>query len=693
MKMTASEELHLLCLNGKEDNGTTWDPVREWLSQASSYFKGTTAATTAASSRIVDCLQHAPAPTHQTPLHIACWQGAPVDVVTSMLEVLALLPENKGVVDERDYQGQTPLHLVCRHAFRASSPDLVNLLLQHAPKSAIIPDDQGQWALSYLGQEPSGPEMHESTLQKQKEGRIPASKCFDVYLKQLFAAETKNRQNDNQNPQNEESAVMKRRSPENGPLFQILDAYPDWLQRHALLHPTVQDCLNKAMADPFFTSVIMLDLMFLIWIIAILQVIAMKNLPISEEGTGNSYSTTAALLLAASHYFFSRNVSHYFTSIFLRGKLPELTPDTLINITLIGILLYLVAVVLMAADQEEENDQVLTIVLLLASYLTWVQMLAFMRHGSIEFSLFAAGVIDVIPKIFAFLLTLGILLLAFAQMLLIATRGSSDDDVAALCLPSTTTMDNRDEGHATGSLPFTAFCTFGPALLRVYTMSVGEVEESDFDHSFLAKFVYAFFLMIMVILLANVLAYLIGNEIYHHERHALRFWENRLEYVLAMDSISSSGPFAWLRKLYYLEDKNGGGQRSRRICNDLLAELKNHQFHVCSCNFWRYMFLRLVVLVIIFPCWFCLGLVSAGYLWPPQLREYLFYTPPYDDKNDTNAERDAISAAPVSNDSNVADVSNIVQSLKSEMNSVRGDVHNLEKKLDELLMLLREKRD
>lgn len=40
-------------------------------------------------------------------------------------------------------------------------------------------------------------------------------------------------------------------------------------------------------------------------------------------------------------------------------------------------------------------------------------------------------------------------------------------------------------------------------------------------------------------------------------------------------------------------------------------------------NFWEN-FMRRCVCIVIIPAWLLLGLATAGYLWPPQVREYLF---------------------------------------------------------------------
>ena len=194
-------------------------------------------------------------------------------------------------------------------------------------------------------------------------------------------------------------------------------------------------------------------------------------------------------------------------------------------------------------------------------------------------------------------------------------------------------------------------------------MSVGEVEESDFEHSFLAKSLYALFIMTVVILLANILAYLIGNEIYQHEHHAIQFWTNRLEFVLALDEISSAGPFRLLRRLQW-----DGEGRSRRLCQQVLSLFDDKQLNLFTCQFCGYAVVRAATVFIVFPCWFWMGFATAGYLWPPQFREYIFYAP-----------------HSLGGDGNQQDQGNEVHALKNEVASLKAELRSMEKKLDEIL--------
>ena len=42
-----------------------------------------------------------------------------------------------------------------------------------------------------------------------------------------------------------------------------------------------------------------------------------------------------------------------------------------------------------------------------------------------------------------------------------------------------------------------------------------------------------------------------------------------------------------------------------------------------SCDFWCYILVRFAAVLFVIPVWLLVGLASAGWLWPPQVREYL----------------------------------------------------------------------
>ena len=144
----------------------------------------------------------------------------------------------------------------------------------------------------------------------------------------------------------------------------------------------------------------------------------------------------------------------------------------------------------------------------------------------VEFAVFVSGVIHVLQRLGVFMLSLLIILIAFMQIFYILFLGSgycegfqSDRSHAEVCDPE-------------GAEPY-RFCTQWDAFLSVYTMLLGEVDESDFKSSILATLMFAFFVFLVVILLGNVLIAIVTDSysVIRNQRAAIVFWSNRLDFI------------------------------------------------------------------------------------------------------------------------------------------------------------------
>jgi len=193
------------------------------------------------------------------------------------------------------------------------------------------------------------------------------------------------------------------------------------------------------------------------------------------------------------------------------------------------------------------------------------------------------------------------------------------------------------------------FCHWPEAFLRSYNMLIGEVDESNFASDKVAEVYYIVYVFMVVILLANVLIAIVTDsyEIIKDERAEIVFWNNRLDFVAEMDSISSG-----VRKVkislfgedepvivhdagvpadsFTSRDKTEGGgvEGSSNLGESLWAKLvewfNDEQLSITTFEFWCYTVFRVFALFIIFPAWLLLGVVTAGWLWPPQVRKWLF---------------------------------------------------------------------
>jgi hypothetical protein len=170
---------------------------------------------------------------------------------------------------------------------------------------------------------------------------------------------------------------------------------------------------------------------------------------------------------------------------------------------------------------------------------------------------------------------------------------------------------------------YQAFCEWIPALLALYSMLLGEVDESLFEESKIATWLFAGFMFLVVILLANVLIAIVTDsyKIVQDQRAAIVFWTNRLDKVAEMNA------FANAVGLGSTEQNDGGavnfsGKDFWKRLIDLFDESEEDYTWL---EFWmNVMPQRVVVALCIIPLWLVLGFFTAGWLWPPQVREFIF---------------------------------------------------------------------
>jgi hypothetical protein len=174
------------------------------------------------------------------------------------------------------------------------------------------------------------------------------------------------------------------------------------------------------------------------------------------------------------------------------------------------------------------------------------------------------------------------------------------------------------------------WCDSWDSFLRVYTMLLGEVDETIFDNNTFAIILFVIFMFLVVILLANVLIAIVTDsyKIIQDQRAAIVFWTNRLDYVAQMDAIANGPWKSCLQRSFGMSEFDRShnvevtfGKEAWKSLMDLFEFEPDEG--VLSFEFVCYMILRLCALVII-PLWVILGAFVAGWLWPPQVREKLF---------------------------------------------------------------------
>jgi hypothetical protein len=271
---------------------------------------------------------------------------------------------------------------------------------------------------------------------------------------------------------------------------------------------------------------------------------------------------------------------------------------------------------LLSADQFRNGSA-------LSAAVLWTKLFFFLRSYSIDFSVFVSGFIYVGRRLIPYMVVLVCFLFGFAQMFSTIFRQTAKYDDCP--------YDRRYDGFdkeiimdkqcQVTHLP--PFCDLPSSFLRVYTMFLGEVDETDFADSRAATWFFAIFMFLMVILLANVLIAIVTDsyKVIQDREAAVVFFTNRLYFLAETDAIGSF-PYFQLTppsRKGYVDGWTGDAWKSLWYTFEM-----DPNETIWSRQFWAFRFFPVLGATVTIPCWFLLGVFTCGAVWPPQIREWLF---------------------------------------------------------------------
>ena len=96
-----------------------------------------------------------------------------------------------------------------------------------------------------------------------------------------------------------------------------------------------------------------------------------------------------------------------------------------------------------------------------------------------------------------------------------------------------------------------------------------------------------------------------------------------------------------------------------------------------SFEFWCYFLFRFLAITLIIPCWILLGLVTAGWLWPPQVRELLFLQ-----QKSTISRGDILEQVSKQIDQVKTEIISLRHGLKYELRSDRRELVNMKNEIE-----------
>ena len=599
--------------------------------QSSSNHYNTNNKSTSGAANIPDFI------TLMLPIHYACAYGIPCSVIKVLVEAF---PES---IVAKDKYGRTPLHCCMRNVDAPESPERIKLLVErdphtyththththtakvwHArrnlPRLINMQDNDGNLPLQHLLQHLTAKDktiaaakakaIKTIRLEDQESmDRESVTKCLNIYL------DTK--------PQ----AIAK--------FLTGLQHLPKWLKDKAVVNPNVKTILNEKIAKRFPTMILMMDFYFLGAIIILFSITARDFIENYDEsahedptlcntmnGRGQREGYISFLMIGAS-YFLGRELLQML-SLYSLGTFKSWITD-LSNwgdVLLISLVFFFTTAMKKCLLTKDgfRCGTVITIMILS------IKIISLLKSTFEEFAVFVNGVLYVVKRLVVFLVALFVILMAFSQIFFFIFHLTDE------CDPS------KNE------FPYFAHCTLHRSFLRVCASLMGEVDPSEYTSKTEAKIFFFLYVFIVIILLSNVLIAVVTDSygVIKNERAAMVFWSNRLDFVAEMDAISRVNALFSKSNTESLDNHNHnhnhapGASSNRNLrspaeeerldldyriwsnCMDLFFE--KHEMSVLSFEYWLIAFYRIMAFFFIVPLWILLGFLSAGWLWPPQVR-------------------------------------------------------------------------
>lgn len=278
-----------------------------------------------------------------------------------------------------------------------------------------------------------------------------------------------------------------------------------------------------------------------------------------------------------------------------------------------------------------------------------MQILAYLKSILIEFAVFVSSVTFVTARLVSFLTMLVITLLMFSQMWFTLFRqnlpcNEESDDNETDDIPDV--MDDffeyepqEEEIECEASIE-QPYCTnMFWSFHKSYTMMLGEIDKDMFEWSPLCLFLFIVFGASEVIILINILIAIITDlySVVTNDRAAIVFWSNRLSFITDMDMITNGPWKKTVKNLFRLRDPTDDKEEEtslvkqdkveiswERILWQKLIECFDPEVDSGGMGMVLYLPLRIFISMFLIPFWLLLGILSAGWLWPPQVREGLF---------------------------------------------------------------------
>jgi hypothetical protein len=496
-----------------------------------------------------------------------------------------------------DRRGRTPLHFALSNAGRKASPAAVRLLLS-LNKTIVNSVGGGPLPLRVLAE-------FAATVKSDEDQK---RKSCEACLKHLLGAQP--------NP--------------TADFFMALQSLPDFLEERAVVMKVVQELLNDKIAQRFPTMILVLDFYFQIMVVVAYSLAVKESVDLRFEEEHVKPNPVVSweflmLLYFGAFYFLFRELIQILALISLKPlHIWAYEPSNWLNVVYI-IVIFFWTIRMTTGNGDKDGFRTGAALCIIIIY---AKLMIYLRNMSIDFAVFTGGVFHVMKRLAAFLLCLIIILVMFSRMFFTLFQGS---DYCVTENPNLNHNETIEELQCEDNSGIHVWCNGWDSFLAVYTMLLGEVDDTKFDNNTLAVIIFAGYMLLVVILLANVLIAIVTEsyKVIQDQRAAIVFWTNRLDFIAQMDAIANGPWKGRLRKVLGMRDADDStavvasfGKEFWKRLMDLFEDDIDES--VFSFEFICYTFLRFCTLFYIIPAWVFVGILSAGWLWPPQIREFVF---------------------------------------------------------------------
>ncbi len=553
-----------------------------------------------------------------------------------------------------DEKGRTPLFYAMGNCERDSSPMIVEILLEVATALSYNQTEDTKFdgkiasPLRLLS-------LRSANLGNVAKQRDNVTRCLDIYLRYLTSA----RPGSNLD-------VMETE------FLTTLQSFPEWLRDHAVVNPSVQTMLNEKISQRFPSAVMLLDLYFTCGIIICFSINISTCLTTREYWTrefGISLVNLLPLYFGALYFFFREFIQIMSMSSLGLFSLWAKDVTNWIDVFFIIILLFWATVMQRGWSLDENSFRT---VAAFSSTILYVNFLYFLRSLYFDFAVFVSGVWNVLQLLVAFITSTMIILFMFMQVFFTIFQQISgcvwEESVADFTSKECNVNNNfqdimtlddasKELYHAEICLCEVEklkneypFCSYWTSFLKVYTMLLGEIDENMFlGVNQISLWFFVIFMFLVVILLASVLIALVTDSyaVIKNERAAIVFWSNRLNFIAEMDAVSF---VPWKRRVKRLTQRalskfkmtnnnditaeNNDSPSSQDHMRELWQDMKDlllesttvthPEMSYCSKDYLSHVLARMLTAFVIIPLWILLGVFTAGFFWPPQVRKFLF---------------------------------------------------------------------